>query len=57
MAPTPISYGEIETRSRLRREPVRGFENDMLHALDAAYLEAVRAKQDEPNKPVVGAQP
>jgi hypothetical protein len=47
MAPNPISFGEIEAWSRMHREPVRPFELDMLRALDAAYLEAARAGQEE----------
>jgi hypothetical protein len=50
MAPNPISYAEIETYSRMRREPVRPFEVTILRALDAAYLEAVRAKQGRTGK-------
>jgi hypothetical protein len=46
MGPSPISYGEIEAWSRLRREPVRPFEVTMLRALDRAYLEAARADKD-----------
>jgi hypothetical protein len=57
MAPNPISYAEIETYSRMRREPVRPFEVTILRALDAAYLEAVRAKQGRTGKePVVSAR-
>jgi hypothetical protein len=47
MGPNPISGVEIEAYSRLRREPVRPFEVTMLRALDAAYLEAGRAGQQE----------
>jgi hypothetical protein len=56
MAANPISVGEIEACSRMRREPVRPFELDMLRALDRAYLEAAR----EPEKPAeqkVSARP
>jgi len=53
MAVNPISFGEIEAWSRLRREPVRPFELTMLRALDAAYLEAAR----EPEPAKVSARP
>lgn len=57
MAANPIAFAEIEAWSRMRREPVRPFELTMLRALDRAYLEAARAKQDKPEKPVISARP
>ena len=42
---------EIEAWSRMRSEPVRGFELDMLRALDRAYLDA--ARDPEPAAPKV----
>lgn len=47
MAVNPISFGEIEAWSTMRREPVRSFEVTMLRALDAAYLEAAREPAEE----------
>ncbi|HVV43186.1 MAG TPA: hypothetical protein VHC94_19220 [Nitrobacter sp.] len=55
----PISYGEIESWSRLRREPVRPFEMDIIRALDIAYLEAVAKKaeaQATPEQPQVSGR-
>jgi hypothetical protein len=52
MAVNPI--GEIESWSRLRREPVRPFEVTMLRAPDAAYLEAARAERDPGPQKVSG---
>ena len=43
----PISATEIEAWSRLRREPIRTFELDIIRNMDVAYLTAV-AKKAEP---------
>lgn len=40
--PAPLASAEIEAYARLRREPLRPFELDMLTALDAAWMEAAR---------------
>lgn len=54
--PTPITYGAIETYARVRREPIRPFELDILRALDAAYMSAA-AEQTQPDTPKVSKQP
>lgn len=46
MSTNPISYLEIESWSRMRREPVRPFELDMLRTLDAAYLKPAEVVQE-----------
>ena len=46
--PSPISFGEVESWSRLRREPVRPFELDIIRKLDVAYLTAVAKKVEPP---------
>lgn len=40
--PNPLSTGEIESYSRMAREPIRPFEFEMLRALDVAFLKASR---------------
>lgn len=50
--PLPIAYSEIEAWSRLRREPVRPFEIDIIRALDEAMLKAADAVAN-PDKPKV----
>jgi hypothetical protein len=49
MGPAPLSHQEIESWSRLHREPVRPFELDIIRALDTAWLEAAAemAKGDD----------
>jgi hypothetical protein len=46
--PAPIAYSEIEAFSRLRREPIRSFEIEIILALDAAFMEfaAKRSKTE-----------
>jgi len=55
VAQNPISNFEIEAWSRMQREPVRGFELDMLRALAGAYLEAARGP--DPAAPKMSARP
>lgn len=38
--PNPITYSEIEAWSRVRLEPVRPWELDIIRALDRAFLKA-----------------
>jgi hypothetical protein len=45
--PLPIAYSEIESWSRLRREPVRSFELDIIRALDEAMLKAADAERTQ----------
>jgi hypothetical protein len=52
----PISYAEIEAMSRMRREPVRPFELDIIRALDATWLEVAAAMAKEPDKPKVSSE-
>lgn len=52
----PIAYADIEAWSRLRREPVRPFELDMIRALDATWLEVAAAMAKEPDKPKVSSR-
>lgn len=54
--PAPISYAEIEAWSRLRREPVRPFELDIIRALDAAYMKAAATGPGETSKPEVSSR-
>jgi hypothetical protein len=54
MGANPISFAEIEAWSRLRREPVRPFELDMIRALDRAYLECAAASREEANEEPLG---
>lgn len=49
--PNPISDVEIESYSRLRREPIRSWELTILRALDAAYLKAAREMTGQAAKP------
>lgn len=51
MGPAPISYQEIDAWSRLRGEPVRPFELDILRALDMAWLEVAAEMQKNPDRP------
>lgn len=51
MVPNPISMGEIESWSHLRREPIRPFEVEIIQALDAALLKAAQARQESPKEP------
>jgi len=52
-APNPISLVEIESWSRLRREPIRPFELEILQALDAAFLKAARVMSErKPEEPL-----
>ena len=48
--PLPIAYSEIEAWSRLRREPVRPFEINIIRALDAMWLEVAARQAKEPEK-------
>lgn len=43
----PISNVEIESFSRLRREPIRSWEIDMIRTLDTALLKFVSAKAEQ----------
>lgn len=56
----PISHGEIEAYGRLRREPLRGFEVDMIRALDSVYITdaaaRVAGKSREPER-IVASRP
>jgi hypothetical protein len=54
MGPNAISYLEVEAWSRLRREPVRGFELGIIRALDGAFLEAARGADVAAAEPVAG---
>ncbi len=56
-APNPISILEIEAWSRLKREPIRPFELDMLQALDAEWMKAARETTGQEAKPKVNARP
>lgn len=51
--PAPIAYSEIEAYARVRREPIRPFELDMIRALDAAFMEfaAKRSKAEAGSEP------
>jgi len=53
-APNPISFTEIEAWSRLKREPIRPFELDILQALDATFLKAARvmSEGEKPEEPL-----
>lgn len=52
-APNPISYAEIESYARLRREPIRPFEIDIIRALDATFLKAARVMSErKPEEPL-----
>ena len=42
--PNPIKFGDIETWSRLMREPVRPFEVEIIRALDDAYMKSSAPK-------------
>ncbi|QPF82500.1 hypothetical protein IC762_22395 [Bradyrhizobium genosp. L] len=57
MGPAPISYGEIEAWSLMRREPVRPFELDVIRALDEAFLKECAERVQDPNKPAVSSRP
>jgi hypothetical protein len=52
----PIAASEIESWSRLRREPVRPFELDMLRALDVAFLKAASEKTGKADEPKVSTR-
>lgn len=52
----PISHGEIEAYSRVRREPIRPFELDIIRALDAAYLEVMAEMAKNPDRPKVSSE-
>lgn len=52
----PISYQDIEAWSRLRREPVRPFELDIIRALDATWLEVAAIMAKEPDRPKVSSE-
>lgn len=54
--PAPIAFSEIESWSRLRREPVRSFELDMLRALDSAFLRAASERAGKADEPQVSSR-
>lgn len=51
--PLPLSMAEVEAYARVRREPLRPFELDMIEALDDAYMAAARDKATETSVPQV----